>query len=94
MPDISIISPVPVSALGFDVRVVPALFASQAMADALSATRSPYVALVTSVKALTVLPESLSFMVDCLDGQEAAMVYADYVAVAGAGKTLVQLPDP
>lgn len=94
MPDISIISPVPVSALGIDARVVPALFASQAMADALLDTKTPYVALVTSVKSLTVLPDSLSFMVDCLDGQEASMVYADYVAVAAGRKTLVQLPDP
>lgn len=94
MPDISIISPVPVAAADLDVRVVPALFASQAMSDALEATRTPYVALVTSVKSLTLLPESLSFMVDCLDGQEASMVYADYVAVADGSKTLVQLPDP
>lgn len=94
MPDISIISPVPVSVGGVEARVVPSLFASQAMADALLASQTPYVALVTSVKPLTVLPESLSFMVDCLDGQEASMVYADYVAVASGRKTLVQLPDP
>lgn len=94
MPDISIISPVPVSVEGIQVRVVPELFSSHALLCALADTDTPYVALVTSVKPIEALAESVSFMVDCLDGQEASMVYADYVTVTGGRKELIQLADP
>lgn len=94
MPDITIISPVPVCAGDIRVRVEPSLFSSDAMLDALKAANSPYLALVPTVKRLTALPESISFMVDCLDGQQATMVYADYVSVSSGAKSLVQLADP
>lgn len=94
MSDISIISPVPVSIDGFSVTVNHDLFSSRTMLEALRAVETPYVALVNTPRGLTVLAESISFMVDCLEGQQAVMVYADYVSVSGGAKSLVQLADP
>lgn len=94
MSDISIISPVPVTSDGFEVHVVPQLFSSQAMLQALQKVGTPYVALVTAVKGLSILSDSISFMVDCLEGQQASMVYADYVSIEAGEKSLVQLAEP
>lgn len=93
MPNISILSPVQVSADGLGVRVVPELFSRKAMFSTLQGVVTPYVAIVTSVRGFKALPESVSFMVECLEGQQASMVYADYVVMTGAAKQLVQLAD-
>lgn len=82
------------SASTADYTVIPAHFSSSALSKALEDVDSTYVAIITTPKNLVALPESISFMVDCLEGQQASMVYADYVSITDGRKALVQLPDP
>ena len=93
-PDITIVAPVPIEAGDERVIVEPSLFSSEAMLEALRSVKSQFVALSSCVRSFRALPESIYFMIDTLEGQDAVMVYADYVTVSAGVKNLVMLADP
>lgn len=91
---ITILSLAPVCATGLRSVVLPKLHSTAVMKEALESVDTDYVGISSSVLPFRAVPESVSFMVDCLDGQEAVMVYADYVVTSGAKSRLAMLSDP
>ena len=94
LTDITILAPVEIDIDKVEVRSCAELFSVSCMKAALSNVNTSYVAMSPCVKRFKALPESVSFMVDTLEGQEAVMVYANYVTVSGETKTLISLADP
>ena len=92
--NITILSLAPVCATGLRSVVLPKLHSTAVMKEALESVDTDYVGISSSVLPFRAVPESVSFMVDCLDGQEAVMVYADYVVTSGAKSRLAMLSDP
>ena len=93
MEEVEIIAPCAINAEGVKVTVRPDIFSVKGMADALRQAESDVVALSPCVRPFSALAGSVSFMVDCLEGQEAVMVYADYVIDDGGAKELRRLND-
>lgn len=93
MDEVEIIAPRAVDAEGVKVTVCPDLFSVRGMAEALRQARADVVGLSPCVRPFRALAASVSFMVDCLEGQEAVMVYADYVVEDGDANVLRQLND-
>ncbi len=91
---ITILSLAPVSAAGLRNVIVPKLHSTVGMREALESVCTEYVGISSSVLPFRAVPESVSFMVDCLEGQDAVMVYADYVVTSGAQSRLAMLSDP
>ncbi len=91
---ITILSLTPVNAAGFRNIIVPNLHSTDGLMEALGNVDTDYVGISSSVMPFRVVPESVSFMVDCLEGQSAVMVYADYVVTSGAQSRLAMLSDP
>lgn len=94
MQDIEIASAVDITASGLRTTTLPNLFSSKAMLKWLTDGSSTYVGLSPAVNGLQLVTDSVDFMVDCLVGQYAVMVYADYVVqTSGGAKHLRLLAD-
>lgn len=94
MQDIEIASAVEVEGAGLRVSVCPKLFSSAGMLEWLNAGSTTYVGLSPAVSGFQIVADSVDFMVDCLEGQDAKMVYADYVMQTRGGvKRLRMLAD-
>ena len=93
MDEVEIIAPRAIDAEGVRVTVRPDIFSVRGMAGALRQAASDVVALSPCARPFSALAGSVSFMVDCLEGQEAVMVYADYVVDDGGSEKLRRLND-
>ena len=90
---ITILSAVPLSAENINV-VECDVFSTSALATALNDVSSPFVGIMTRYNDVTLLADSLLFMLDCLAEPGVAMTYADYVRLSASGKQLLRLNDP
>lgn len=91
--DIEIAAPRPLKTAGTSFAHLDDLFNSAALCRWLKDGTTTYVGVSPVASRFEMSAESLAFMIECLEGQGAAMVYADYVAVRGTTKTLHQLND-
>lgn len=91
--DIEIAAPHPMETGGVGFTLVGDIFNSASLNRWLDSGSSTYVGISPTTSRFEMSAESLGFMIECLEGQNAAMVYADYVAERGTAKTLHQLND-
>ena len=91
--DIELAAAIAFDAQGLDTTTLHNIFNADAMAEWLRAGTSTYVGLSPVTSSFSALADSVGFMIDCLEGQEAALVYADYVVMAQGAKHLRPVAD-
>lgn len=91
--DIEIAALRPLKTAGLGFAHLDGLFDSTVLSGWLRDGATTYVGVSPVTSHFEMSAESLAFMIECLEGQNAAMVYADYVAEQGTTKTLRQLND-
>ncbi|MCI5777992.1 MAG: glycosyltransferase family 2 protein [Bacteroidales bacterium] len=91
--DIAIAAAINIDAQGLPTTTIDNIFSAEAMLDWLRGGTSAYVGMSSTTTSFSAIVDSIGFMVDCLEGQEASLVYADYVVLAQGGKHLKSLAD-